>query len=394
MKPSTETQTRLHYLDWLRVLALLGVFLFHTIRPFDFIDFHINNAELSLPATYFIVFFIPWGMQLFFLISGASTFFALKRRSFRQYSAERIQRLLIPFIVGSIVLTPIQAYFEMVHKGMYLGSFLNFLFDGTLLEFYLSRLRTGFNPRIFGALGYHLWFLGFLLLFSLIAIPIFNWLNGENGGRFIEALVRLVNKRGSVILWVLPLALTQIVLNPIFPQRNDWADFLYQFIFFIYGYLLFLDQRFLKALKKDWVILLFLGVVSTVLILSTISPSVAVPSGSTNSPSASPSLTELVIKWGVFSVNSWVWTVSLLIFGMKYLDFNNNWLAYGRQAILSFFLIHHPIIIAIAFYVVPWSASIIIKFLCVLVGSIMITLGFYEFIIKRISLLRTLLGMK
>ena len=141
MKPSTDTQTRLHYIDWLRVLALLGVFLFHTIRPFDFIDFHINNAELSLPATYFIVFFIPWGMQLFFLISGASTFFALKRRSFRQYSAERIQRLLIPFIVGSIVLTPTQAYFEMIHKGTYIGTFLNFLFDGVSRVF-LSNLAT------------------------------------------------------------------------------------------------------------------------------------------------------------------------------------------------------------------------------------------------------------
>ena len=101
----------------------------------------------------------------------------------------------------------------MVHKGMYFGTFLNFLSDGTLLEFIITRVRAiSLNPKIFGALGYHLWFLGFL--FSLIAIPIYRWLNGENESRFIEILVKLVNKRVGIFLWVIPLVLTQIVLNP------------------------------------------------------------------------------------------------------------------------------------------------------------------------------------
>jgi len=282
----------------------------------------------------------------------------------------------------------------MVHKGTYFGTFLDFLSDGSMLEFYFARLRTGFNPRIFGALGYHLWFLGFLFLFSLFAIPLFRWLNGENGGRFIELLFKLVNKRGGVFLWILPLMLTQILLNPLFPERNDWADFLYQFIFFIYGYLLFLDQRFLKALQKDSRFLLFLGLVSTVFILSTISPSIAVPSGSTNSPLAPSSINELVIKWGVFSVNSWVWAVSFIIFGMMYLDFNNNWLVYGRQVIMPFFLIHHPIIIVISFYVVQWDTSMVIKILCVVGGSFLVTLGVFELLIKRINILGNLLGVK
>lgn len=31
-------QTRLFYLDWLRVLAVLAVFFYHTLRPFDITD--------------------------------------------------------------------------------------------------------------------------------------------------------------------------------------------------------------------------------------------------------------------------------------------------------------------------------------------------------------------
>ena len=53
MRPSSENGIRLHYLDWLRVLAVFGVFIFHTARPFDFLDWAVNNAELSLPARIF-----------------------------------------------------------------------------------------------------------------------------------------------------------------------------------------------------------------------------------------------------------------------------------------------------------------------------------------------------
>jgi peptidoglycan/LPS O-acetylase OafA/YrhL len=41
--------TRLHYLDWLQVLAILGVFLFHAFHPFDdLFDWHIKNAESNI----------------------------------------------------------------------------------------------------------------------------------------------------------------------------------------------------------------------------------------------------------------------------------------------------------------------------------------------------------
>lgn len=36
---------RLHYLDWLRVLATLGIFLFHASNVFSAAYFEIKNAE-------------------------------------------------------------------------------------------------------------------------------------------------------------------------------------------------------------------------------------------------------------------------------------------------------------------------------------------------------------
>ncbi len=65
-----EAYVRLHYLDWLRVLAIVGVFLFHAVHPFDFFGWHIKNTEKSMAVTLFIAFFAPWGMPFFFMMAG------------------------------------------------------------------------------------------------------------------------------------------------------------------------------------------------------------------------------------------------------------------------------------------------------------------------------------
>ncbi|MCZ2809250.1 MAG: acyltransferase family protein, partial [Candidatus Bathyarchaeota archaeon] len=70
--PKQKT-VRLHYLDWLRVLAILGVIIFHAVHPFDHISWHIKDSAPSVPVTLLTVSLYPWGMPLFFLISGAAS---------------------------------------------------------------------------------------------------------------------------------------------------------------------------------------------------------------------------------------------------------------------------------------------------------------------------------
>ena len=108
-----ETPVRLHYIDWLRVLAILGVFLFHAVHPFDATDWHIKNADQSILVTLvFVIFLYPWGMPLFFQLSGAGSWFALRKRTGRQFARERTLRLLVPFLIGSALFMPLQAWLE------------------------------------------------------------------------------------------------------------------------------------------------------------------------------------------------------------------------------------------------------------------------------------------
>ncbi len=378
---ATQPSVRLYYLDWLRVLAILGVFLFHAIHPFDFNDWHIKNAELSMTVTVILGLLFPWGMPFFFLIAGTGSWFALRRRTAGQYAIERTKRLLIPYIAGSILLWPIMLYFEWRHLAI-TGEWY-----GPFSEFVLVH-RAGFSPMWFGEVGFHLWFLGFLFCFSLLGLPIFLWLKAEKGQAFLSRLAGVCSRRGGILLFILPLLVVRLGIQPFFPQEHDWADFFYLMTMFVLGFVLYGHKGFTLAVRRDWPILLATGIIS-----SGAWAYLALSYESLDIEAAPRTLRDFAL-WTAVTINSWSWTTFMLFVGMRYLDFSNRWLQYGQEAVLPFFLLHQPVILAIAFYVVQWDAGIPVKLATVVLGSFAVTLAIYELLIRRIGPLRALFGMK
>jgi len=377
----TRESVRLHYIDWLRVLAIFGVFLYHAVHPFDLTYWHVKNNELSLELTIAIVFFSLWGMQLFFLLAGAGSWFALRHRSNQQYIEERVKRLLIPYIVGVILFTPIMLYLEWYFntlKGSLTESFL---------EFILNRY-AGFSPMWFGALGYHLWFLGFLFSFSILGLPLFLKLKGTSGKRVISWLAQISEYRGGLLIFILPLLLVQLIFRPFFPLEHDWADFFYQFSFFLIGFILFADERIIKNIRRDWLIFLIIALSSTIILL------IMYEVGDPFAWSTNPGIPEFYLVYIFVTATTWCWINFILVIGMRFLDFSNTWLQYWKEAILPFYLVHQPIILIIAFFVVQWDASILIKLPVVVLSSFIFSLAFFEFIIKRIRFLQPFFGIK
>jgi hypothetical protein len=84
----------------------------------------------------------------------------------------------------------------------------------------------------------------------------------------------------------------------------------------------------------------------------------------------------------------------MLFVGMRLLDFSNYWLRYGQEAALPFFVLHQPVIIVIAFFVVQWNAGILVKLPVVVLSSFAVTSGLYELVVRRINPLRLAFGMK
>ena len=388
---SSSKSVRLHYLDWLQVLAILGVFLFHALHPFDELgDWIIKNTETTFVLNFFGGFFYPWGMPFFFLMAGTASWFSLRRRTAGRYVRERVTRLLIPFIVGSIVLTPIQAYYELTHKGRWGGgSIVEFILSAEARTYFTERLSIAIGPEILNRVGTHLWFVGFLLVFSLIALPVFTWLKNDAGKRFVGWLARLAKWRGGLLVFVIPLVLVRFLLQREVPSDDyGWADFVYFLIFFVAGYILIADERLMRAIRRDWRLHLMLGIPCTLFIFSV---AAGVP---VYDWLGSPGTLGFYVTWTVWGINSWCWTMVVFYVGMQFLDFSNQWLQYGREASYPFFMVHQPVIILIAYYAVQWEVSLLIKLLVVVIGSFAGSLGLYELLVRRINPVRMLFGMK
>ena len=61
---------------------------------------------------------------------------------------------------------------------------------------------------------------------------------------------------------------------------------------------------------------------------------------------------------------------------------------------MPFFVLHQPVIIVIAFFVVQWDASIEVKLPIVVLSSFAVAIGLHEFVVRRIRVLRPVFGMK
>lgn len=376
-------QGRLHFLDWLRVLVVLAVFFDHTIWVFDLLLWHIRDGQQEYRLQGMVDFLPQLGMSLLFLLAGASTWLALRSRTGKQVLRERFQRLLIPFLAGFILLSPVQAYLETLLRSRSPGPFVRFS-----LHFFAS-IHLDWNPRWLGTYGYHLWFLAFLFLVSTLALPLLLFLRRGQGQRFLLRLATFIIRPGSLLVFVLPLALLQMILRIPFPGYQNWADFFSWLLFFLYGSLLLSCPHFTYALTRQGKICLFTAIVSTCLMIAWVLSSFS-PAHTTDLASR----IEYVLYQFLYSLASWSWIVFILYLGMRFFQRNNAWIAYGNEALLPFYVLHFPVILVTAYIIVHWNVGSIAQFLLISLASLVATLALYELLIRRNPVMRWLFGMK
>jgi peptidoglycan/LPS O-acetylase OafA/YrhL len=374
-------QKRLFYLDWLRVLAVLTVFLYHTLRPFDFTEWHVKNTDQSLAITILLFFFSQWGMVLFFVLSGAACWFALRSRSGRQFLRERSLRLLVPLVVGYLLFSPLQAYFEALNHEAFAGTFLQFV------PWFFAHIQFSWHSPWINY-PYHLWFLEFLWVFSVIALPLFLFLRGAAGSRVIDTLAGWCARPGVIYLFIVPIALIRVVLGSAFPGEHDWAEVVYFLTFFVYGYLLFSRPSIASAIRRQGWIALSIGLLCFALI------GAAYAAGYLETWASSSYTPGALFYQLLLSIFTWAWIVFILSCGMSFLDFNTKRLSEANEAVLPFYVLHQPAIVLIAFYVVQWDMGILPKWLMISTLALALILAVYVLLIRRVNWIRWLFGMK
>ena len=61
---------------------------------------------------------------------------------------------------------------------------------------------------------------------------------------------------------------------------------------------------------------------------------------------------------------------------------------------LPFYILHLPVIVIVAFFLLTWNIPVLAKFLLIALISFVLIIGLYQGVIRRVPLLRFLFGMK
>jgi hypothetical protein len=411
MSPQTDgvgaaQSSRLYFLDWIRVLALLAVFLDHAI----------GGVPGILPS------FMPgWGgtllgvvaalgITLFFTVSGAASIFSLERRSSKQYLRERVVRLAIPFLVGGAVLVPLAQYL-----GPYPSESSWWEAWRGWAEYERTTLSQEPLDQPIAVYGQWLWVLGFLFLYAVIALPLLQWLRSENADRFIGFTTRLASRRGGVVLWVLPVILLAvageyafIALNiqaeadPVWFIYNGWGAFPRYLGFFVLGAILVRNRDVLKNVQRDWPIALAVLALCLLVVSSLVGFWLAGPD---------TVVFLLVQAW--LTVGSWSLAMVVMAIGQRFWNQQSKTRAYSLGITVAFYVLHVPVIAATLRIFLDWddeeaasandftanifwdlySVSSLALGVVVAVVSFVLLIAFIELVIRPIGPLRSLLGV-
>ncbi|HUF65884.1 MAG TPA: acyltransferase [Gemmatimonadaceae bacterium] len=361
--PEFQRTGRVAYVDWLRVLALLGVFVIHVCSPFNPWDhWHIRSPERSRYLGAVVVFMAPWIMPLFMMLAGTSAWYSLRQRSNVEYVRDRVTRILIPLVIGILVLVPPQVYAERRLYGQFAGNFI---------EFYPRFFGGGIYP-VGDFSWHHLWFLGYLFAYSLLALPLFRFWRGERGRGQLEWLARISSGPMGLLWLAIPILVERYLFWFVFGRRNlllaDWSGRSILFVLYAYGFVLAAEPGFGRNVDRQWRHFLALGVVgiSGLISLAWIGAI----------PSRFPPTSEwwALAFWSVYAVGAWSWVVAVLGLGRRYLTRDTNTLERGRRAGLTWYLVHQPVIVLLAAWVVTWRTGVGAKALALLLLSLVGTI--------------------
>jgi glucans biosynthesis protein C len=378
MKATAERQ---NYIDWLRVGAMFLLLFYHTGRLFDEPGWHIKNADINQVINIFNRFLDIWHMPLFFLLAGASVWFALGKRTPGKFIGERVLRLFVPLVFGILIIVPPQVYFERIFDGNFSGNFAAW-YPNTFQGAYSMDNAASGNLS-----WHHLWFLIYLFVFSLLLTAVFFYFRNPKRQQSISRLAAFIEKPGTFLLPALPLVIFNLVLRPIYGSGNqnliaDWANFLFYITVFFLGFMLVSDGKFLQTARRNRLTALIIAIVLSLGLFLVGTDRIAMSETAGN-------VIELIFS----AVACWCWLIAIIGIGSLVLNFQNRLLSYASEAVLPVYILHQTLIVVIGFYVIQWDTGVAPKYFLVVIATLAGSLAVYE-LVRRLNVTRFLFGIK
>ncbi|MHB1317712.1 MAG: acyltransferase family protein [Anaerolineae bacterium] len=363
MASESAENTRLHNIDWLRVLVILTLIPFHASLTYLRYGVVPIKAPVSgLSALPFLIVEVPLGdfiMAPLFFVAGVASWYSFGRRGAGRYVGERLQKLMLPFGLGFLLLCPVTAYIQAQYE-RYQGSFIDFI------------------PRFFLCdtahyHGYmHLWFLFYLFVFSVICVPLFARLQGDERrirwiGTFHSQGNRLLVPFGLIVLLEIWLRLRYNTGS--FTIVGDWANVSIYLSLFVFGYVYAASPPIQEKLQKYYPLSKVLGALSLAALYF-----VNVQSQMLYSDASFLGPTWVLAK-GVYECSA---IVFLLNFGRLHLNRESGLLGYLNKASFTIYIFHYLPVTFYTWLLIDLDVHILGKFLPVVALSYLTVIAVYE----------------
>jgi len=375
-----HSSNRQSYLDWLRIIAIIGVLFFHSAMPFAAeSDWHIRNHETSNLLLEFNFFLSRFRMPLLFFISGAVTYFMLQKRTAGQFIGLRFKRLFIPLTFGMLLVVPVQVYMERLNQG----------FKGNFFDFYPTIFTTGPYPK--GNMSWHhLWFIAYLFVYDIVLAPVFKWCVVNQS----RLQLRWLADRKKIYLLILPSAISFSALVLRFPETHDlihdWCWIIYWLLFLVAGFVCMCCPGLMNSIERNrrtsftWAVL-------TILFINYLRWNQLEPHNLLANWRNDP---RTYLYLSLYAVTAWLWVFTAIGYGKSYLNRKHRVLAYLNSAVYPFYILHQTVIVVIAFYVVKTGDSIFLKYCFIVIAAFLISMSIYHLFIRPFRPVRFLFGAK
>jgi hypothetical protein len=373
-------------MDWLRVIFVCGLIMIHVAAIFDPYPITAVKGRSSMTLIVFATWLHEWRLAILFIVSGAGSYFALGFLTGKEFVKNRVRRILVPLIFGTFFIVPIHLYFWQFSGNRGYGK--------NYFEFYATIMQRFFVQGMFGTgretLHYaHLWFLAYLFVASLVALPLFLFLRHGKGQELIPRLADFFLKPGAIFLLAVPIMILEVGLRAGSTSGRsiivgDWATFFVDLVLFIYGFVIFSNDKFKQALQKHRWPALLLAITTSLIYLIIVFKFRTFPTGYN---------VKFELYMALRGFSAWCWVIAVLGFASKYLNFNHKWLAYLNEAVYPVYVVHLPLVTMIALVVVYWRIPPLAQFAIIVVWTLVSALIIFE-IIRRFKITRFLFGLK
>ncbi len=344
--------TRRYDIDWLRVIAIGLLLIYHISIGFQpwgvFIGFIQNNESLDWMWTPMSMLNI-WRIPLLFFVSGMGVYFAIQRRNWKELITERSRRILVPFIFGMIAVVPLHIFLW--------------------LNYYHQDIKYMPNPA-------HLWFLGNIFVYVLVLSPLFFLIKKYPNGRFQQVLNKLLNNPFGLLVLMIPFIIeAEVVKMESFElYAMTWHGFWIGLIAFAIGFICVASgMAFWNTVTKwRWLLLVIAAGLYAIRLLEF----------DLNGPGYLKAIES----------NFWIFTV--FGFGHRYLNKPGKALRYLSSAAYPVYIIHMIFLYLGSMLLFGIDMAAVYKFMLLFVftlGGCMLT---YEFVIRRVKFLKPLFGLK